>query len=206
MCAKSLNVRYFREDSPIHAQALIRLVMCGRLNDIAICQAQKMIKKVNFDDTVHLHLHRLTIGDNPSCTIGTPVALSWDAVDHDTASLKDTISKQKARYSTAAVDRSRKRAKHERVPQGPPIRTLNFYQRQEKLKQAGYSLDEIIQAERDTNTARRQRTITLQSYKPQMLAKTTQGALNRIVLGKGSRREKKKLVKKWHQTYGYTSR
>lgn len=102
-------------------------------------------------DTVHQRFFHQTIGDNPSVMIGTPIALDWTYEDDDKRIPLDDF--EQIRMT------SRKKGNSNRLLM--QRLTLNYYQRRNILSYcAGCTEEQLDQAERDVDRARRQRQIT----------------------------------------------
>lgn len=96
--------------------------------------------EVSFDK-VHIRRYFMCMGDNPTCSIGAPVSLSWE-FDEDDPHDVDTFE----------YDRGpRRRVRH---------MVLSFYKRQDILRRAGYSDDEIQAAAKELHKTQRQRSKT----------------------------------------------
>ena len=164
-------------------------------------------QNVRFNDQVRVRNYAVTVGDNPACTIGTPVALDWKIVDDASGtvvSLQQLEEQQEHRYADAIPERKRRRQKHEHAPRGPPIRKLNYYDRQQILKDAGYSQVEIEEGERLANKERRQRAWSTRSTIPVRTVDYVRGSWKKHVQGVGSKRQQKQVVQFWYQHYGDT--
>jgi len=96
-----------------------------------------MKKRISFG-TIQIREHAQTIGDNPSCTYGTPVQLDWDHQDLESLKLDD--------YE---LYRPRQRSKEEFH--------LNHFQRSNLLKLNGYSVNEIKDSKKKVAKHRNQR-------------------------------------------------
>mmetsp|Transcript_10123 Transcript_10123/g.24273 ORF Transcript_10123/g.24273 Transcript_10123/m.24273 type:complete len:392 (-) Transcript_10123:248-1423(-) len=111
-----------------------------------------MKRRISFG-TIQVREHKQTIGDNPSCTYGTPIQLDWDHQDMEELKLED--------YETYRPTRRTKQKFH-----------LNSFQRANLLKLNGHSTNEINESERKTSKARNQRERTkfvVQNY-PQLVS------------------------------------
>jgi hypothetical protein len=101
--------------------------------------------KVVFDK-IQIREHRITMGDNPSCTYGTPISLDWDYIEFEDLTLDEY---EMHKFSTG---RGRPRSLRQLY--------LNHYQRKNRLQLEGFSLEEIKDCKRETNRARKQRDMT----------------------------------------------
>lgn len=96
-----------------------------------------MKRRISFG-SIHIREHAQTIGDNPSCTHGTPVQLDWEHEDMEALNLED--------YEAY---RSTPRNKNEMY--------LNHFQRITILKRNGYSTNEIKESKKEIQKFRKQR-------------------------------------------------
>jgi len=96
-----------------------------------------MKKRISFG-TINIREHAQTIGDNPSCSYGTPVQLDWDHNDLEELKVED--------YEAY---RPRTRTKEEFH--------LNHFQRINLLKLNGFSTNEIKETKRQVSKVRNQR-------------------------------------------------
>lgn len=108
----------------------------------------KLRRQVSFDK-IQVREHRRTIGDNPSCSYGTPVSLDWESLQLEDLSF-DAYETHK--YSANNGRRGRPRSLREMH--------LNHYQRRNLLQLEGYSLEEIKAQKKVTNKDRKQREAT----------------------------------------------
>eukprot|EP00529_Nitzschia_sp_RCC80_P010515 CAMPEP_0113506978 /NCGR_PEP_ID=MMETSP0014_2-20120614/36207_1 /TAXON_ID=2857 /ORGANISM="Nitzschia sp." /LENGTH=638 /DNA_ID=CAMNT_0000402531 /DNA_START=412 /DNA_END=2328 /DNA_ORIENTATION=+ /assembly_acc=CAM_ASM_000159 len=104
--------------------------------------------RVTFDRII-IREHRRTMGDNPSCSYGTPVSLDWEYIQHEDLTLEQ--------YEQLKVN--------SRIRSGGKPRTLrqlhlNHYQRRNILQMEGYTLQQIKAQKRETNKVRKQRDMT----------------------------------------------
>jgi hypothetical protein len=95
-------------------------------------------REVSFD-RISVRLYAMELGDNPACTIGAPVQLSWHFED-------DNDNKDLDEYEAA---RRPRRSLRQLI--------LNYYRRKDILKQAGYSDKEIRAAEKRVSRIQWQR-------------------------------------------------
>lgn len=111
-----------------------------------------MKKRISFG-TIQIREHAQTIGDNPSCSYGTPVQLDWEHQDLEELKVDE--------YETY---RPRVRTKEEFH--------LNSFQRTTLLKLNGYSNNEIKGSKKEVSKARnkRERTKFLMVNYPQLTA------------------------------------
>lgn len=94
-------------------------------------------KRISFG-TIQIREHAQTIGDNPSCSYGTPVQLDWEHQDLEELKLDD--------YELyRPVVRTKKEFQ------------LNSFQRRNLLKLNGYSNNEIKETKKNVSKARNQR-------------------------------------------------
>lgn len=160
-------------------------------------------KRVTFYNTVLVWEHTIALGDNPSCSVGPPIALGQHESD-DLIPVQFPLDEQEknaaARYSAAITIRKRLRAKHEPASQGPPITKLNYYQRVEMLKNSGFGEDELREAEREVARIQRQRAWSLQATLPKRLGEAPQRVLRKL-RGQGTVRQRRTLVKQWYLHY-----
>ena len=112
-------------------------------------QVEPSRKKCVRFDQVHIRYYDMCLGDNPYCSIGPPVSLSWDYTD----TLSQDLDVYECQCLTSTPQQHRRRR---------PLRflVLNYYQRYEILKNAGYTDAELKQAERLLNKQHRQRATT----------------------------------------------
>jgi hypothetical protein len=101
--------------------------------------------KVVFDK-VAIREHKVTIGDNPACSYGTPISLDWDYMDFEDLPLTD--------YEMHKFTSGRGR------PRTLRQLYMNHFQRIERLQQEGYTMEQIKKSKHDTNKARKQREMT----------------------------------------------
>jgi hypothetical protein len=102
-------------------------------------------RRVSFDKVI-LREHRITMGDNPSCSYGTPISLDWDYIDFQVLTLDD--------YEMHKFCSGRGR------PRTLRQLYLNHYQRKNLLQLEGYTLDQIKEGKKETNRTRKQREMT----------------------------------------------
>jgi len=96
-----------------------------------------MKKRISFG-TIQIREHGQTIGDNPSCSYGTPVSLDWDHQDLEELNMEE--------YELC---RSRQRTKQDFH--------MNHFQRSSLLKMNGHSTNEIKESKNQVRKARNQR-------------------------------------------------
>lgn len=99
-----------------------------------------MKKRISFG-TIAIREHVQTIGDNPSCSYGTPVQLDWGHEDMEEIEVDE--------YE---IYRTKPRSKDEFY--------LNHFQRINLLKLNGYSTNEIKDSKRRVSKSRNQRELT----------------------------------------------
>lgn len=111
-----------------------------------------MKKRISFG-TIKIREHVQTIGDNPSCSYGTPVQLDWEHQDLEELDVD--------LYETNRPRTRRKEEFH-----------LNHFQRRNLLKLNGYSHNEIKTSKKEVGKCRsqRERTKFLQMNYPQLAA------------------------------------
>ncbi|KAG7373362.1 hypothetical protein IV203_034086 [Nitzschia inconspicua] len=97
-------------------------------------------------DKIAIREHRITMGDNPSCSYGTPISLDWDYIDFEELTLED--------YEMHKITSGRGR------PRTLRQLYLNHFQRIHRFQQEGYTLEEIKARKHETNKARKQREMT----------------------------------------------
>mmetsp|Transcript_16 Transcript_16/g.34 ORF Transcript_16/g.34 Transcript_16/m.34 type:complete len:449 (-) Transcript_16:160-1506(-) len=102
-------------------------------------------RNVTFDK-ICIREHKITMGDNPSCSYGTPISLDWDYMDFEAVALTDY--EMYKFYSGHVRSRSLRQL------------YLNHYQRRNLLLQEGYTLEQIKAVKHETNRARKQRELT----------------------------------------------
>ena len=109
-----------------------------------------MKKRISFG-TIQIREHAQTIGDNPSCTYGTPVQLDWDHRDLEELNVDEYES-----------FRPRQRTKDEFY--------MNHFQRSNLLKWNGFSTNEIKDSKKEVakHRSKRERTKFLQLNYPQI--------------------------------------
>jgi hypothetical protein len=92
--------------------------------------------------SVHVRSYEQTVGDNPSVSFGTPIALDWVYEEHASLSLDQ--------YEEARGPRRK-----------PRQMMLNYYNRRSLLQHRfGFSVEEIDSAERAVNKVKRERAVT----------------------------------------------
>lgn len=100
----------------------------------------KLDKKLQFG-VVQVRLYEMTLGNNPSVSIGPPISLGDDF---------------EALEEFSVEKHERLRSKYRRKPQSHQL-TLNYYQRYEILHGAGFNDKEIQAAERNVSWDRTKR-------------------------------------------------
>lgn len=100
----------------------------------------KRVSEVSFD-TVKVRYYSMELGDHPSCSIGPPVCLSWDFTEGEPRRIDA--------YESARRFRRRRRST-----------LLNYYQRMDILKEAGFTDEEIRMADQERKKIQRQRSGT----------------------------------------------
>lgn len=106
----------------------------------SICDS--ISSKVTFDK-IMIRVHKLEIGDNPACSIGPPVQLSWEVEEERE---HDINVYEQERFG---IRRS-----------NPRHLVLNYYQRVHMLKEAGYNESTIQEACREVARIQRGRSMT----------------------------------------------
>ena len=104
--------------------------------------------RVSFDKII-IREHRRTMGDNPSCSYGTPIGLDWEYIQHADLTLQQYEDHKR----------------NSRIRSGGKPRTLrqlhlNHYQRRNLLQLEGYTLEQIKSQKKETNKVRKQREMT----------------------------------------------
>ena len=115
----------------------------NRLSAMKGSRSKRLSKKkreVSFS-TVVVREYDMTLGDNPSCSYGPPVQLSWE--------FDEIVNLKLDEYERS---RSKRRSMRQMV--------LSYYRRCDILQSAGYSSNEIRSATRQVNKAKRQRDTT----------------------------------------------
>ena len=97
----------------------------------------QMKKRISFG-TIKIREHAQTIGDNPSCTYGTPVQLDWEHQDMEEIKVEE--------YEEYKPETRTKKEYH-----------LNSFQRANLLKLNGHSNNEIKVSKKEVSKARGQR-------------------------------------------------
>mmetsp|Transcript_9966 Transcript_9966/g.24140 ORF Transcript_9966/g.24140 Transcript_9966/m.24140 type:complete len:507 (+) Transcript_9966:532-2052(+) len=120
---------------------------------------------------VQIRYHFMDLGDNPTCSIGAPVALSWDFEQADRIDLDIYEFERKPR----------RRLRH---------MILNYYQRQDILRRAGYSDEEISNAAKSLHKVKRQRSQTQMMLPVSKLEEAWQSAGRKILRFGGSKKDK----------------
>lgn len=160
-------------------------------------------KAVSFSEDVIIWSHEVTIGDNPSCTIGTPVTLDWKRCQEEPLhlALQQLVAEQERRYAAAITERRRRRRKGEPAPHGPPCGRLNYYQRQDLLKEAGFSEEQLKLSERSIKIDKSLRAWSRRETLPIRSTERLQVVFHKLLTGEGSARRKRQIVKEWHKCY-----
>ena len=96
--------------------------------------------------SIGIREHKITMGDNPSCSYGTPVSLDWDYIDFEELTLDDY------EMHKFVAGRGRPRTLRQLY--------LNHYQRKNLLQQEGFTLDQIKDVKKETSKVRKQREMT----------------------------------------------
>lgn len=98
--------------------------------------------KVKFEN-IKIRHYDMDLGDNPSCSIGAPVTLSWDYFEEDEQDI-DIYEFER---------RQRRRRRNREL-------LLNYYQRQAILRRIGYSDEALRKAEKKVWKDQRRRQIS----------------------------------------------
>jgi hypothetical protein len=94
-------------------------------------------REVSFD-SISIRNYSIELGNHPNCQVGAPVTLSWDYEEQDTQDIDVYEFERKPRRTTRHL-------------------ILNYYQRKDILKLAGYSDKELKAAEKAVAQVQRQR-------------------------------------------------
>jgi hypothetical protein len=97
-------------------------------------------------DKIVIREHQITMGDNPSCSYGTPISLDWDYIDFEELTLED--------YEMHKITSGRGR------PRTLRQLYLNHYQRVHRLQQEGYTEAQIKARKHEVSKSRKQRNTT----------------------------------------------
>jgi len=114
----------------------------GGKSKLEMVDRPRHCRAVSFE-TVQIRQYDMELGDHPSCSIGAPVTLSWHYHDEQIHDIDI--------YECECG--LRRRGNQQRL-------ILNYYRRQDILRKAGYTDDELYEAEKATAKIRRQRTTT----------------------------------------------
>ena len=124
--------------------SILKEPMAEGTNDSTVCTSASMTsgatlkrREVSFD-TIQIRHYSMELGDNPSCSIGAPVTLSWDFEEEEPRDIDIYECERGCRRRVRNL-------------------VLNYYQRQSILSHAGYSEAELKSAERALNKIKRQR-------------------------------------------------
>jgi len=98
-----------------------------------------IVKRVEFG-SVHIRVHDITMGDNPCCAKGAPIALDWTYSDR----------------SPLSLDRYERRKKGKNLTP----EKLGASQRHEQLLELGFTVRELKKAIREKTRTQRQRRMT----------------------------------------------
>mmetsp|Transcript_23134 Transcript_23134/g.33149 ORF Transcript_23134/g.33149 Transcript_23134/m.33149 type:complete len:160 (+) Transcript_23134:116-595(+) len=123
-------------------------------------------RTVVFSD-VHIRDYSITLGNNPSVSIGAPISLSWE---YD---VRDPITVQEYERSK----RGRKRLVRHHKPQ-PPI--MSYYKRHEILHEMGFDDKAIRKAEQQAKYDKLRRSLSKQVCFPQRLNDSIKAEVGRI--------------------------
>jgi hypothetical protein len=141
-------------------------------------------RSVQFDK-ICIREHAITMGDNPSCSYGTPISLDWDYLDFEELSLEDY------EMHKFASGRGRPRTLRQLY--------LNHYQRLHRLQQEGYTPEEIRARKHETNKVRKQREMTRFLAQAKVLVTLedlveSAGRKVKRTMGKSSRKEQERQL------------
>lgn len=103
-------------------------------------KARPLKRNVSFSD-IHIRDYNMTLGDHPSCSRGTPVSLDWDYAEPNPPMRLDQYERHRARRSRQEFH-------------------LDASQREDIVRQAGFSRGEIQRSQRGVARVRRQRATT----------------------------------------------
>lgn len=121
------------------------------------CKQVSFAPRISFD-YCEVRRYSQTIGDNPSCSYGTPISLDWD--------YEETVRTDLDQYEASKGPRK-------------PLRgiLLNYYQRREILiYRMGYSEEEVENAEKQANRIKRLRSFTKAMLPAQKIEEALQSA------------------------------
>ena len=156
------------------------LTMESEFSDVApLAVVYKMVrfeKMVRFD-TVEFREYARILSDNPSTTAGPPIGLDWRYDPKDTVTL-DVNSYESYRDGAESGERTRRTKQELIIPSDV---------RQEMLREAGYSRQEIAAAVRNARKVKERRTVSFhqQKYDPiYERVETLRHGIKRIILKK----------------------
>ena len=121
------------------------------------CKQVSFAPRISFD-YCEVRRYSQTIGDNPSCSYGTPISLDWD--------YEETVRTDLDQYEASKGPRK-------------PLRgiLLNYYQRREILiYRMGFSEEEVENAEKQANRIKRLRSFTKAMLPAQKIEEALQSA------------------------------
>jgi hypothetical protein len=103
-------------------------------------------RQVSFDKLI-IRRYPMILGDNPACSIGTPVTLDWVYEDEQVCDIDLYECERQSRRPSRGIEKMR-------------LLVLSYYRRRDILRQAGYNDAEIKAAAKQVDKIRRQRTTT----------------------------------------------
>mmetsp|Transcript_29097 Transcript_29097/g.44694 ORF Transcript_29097/g.44694 Transcript_29097/m.44694 type:complete len:750 (-) Transcript_29097:89-2338(-) len=115
----------------------------GNLDD----EPERKINRKVYFSSIEVREYNVVIGDNPSCTDGTPISLDWSYSPADEKSID--------MYEATRIRPRRTRRNM----------LLNCYERRDLLFRFGYSLSDIERVEKEIDRERRKRSVT-QNFLP----------------------------------------
>jgi hypothetical protein len=110
--------------------------------------ARPLQRQVSFTK-IQVREHKQTMGDNPSCTYGTPISLDWESIEWEDVSVDEY---EAHKFSTMNGRKGRPRSLRELH--------MNHYRRRDILQLEGFTIEEIKTQKRVTNKIRKQREMT----------------------------------------------
>jgi hypothetical protein len=161
-CIESDNITLDETSSP---KSILKVKTQAESEDLqspcSVRSLSKPTKKVDFQNaTVQVHIHAITLGDNPSVRNGPPVSLDWKKLESITYKLEDFfLSKDE-----------RRRTENELL--------LPKSLRRELLLSNGFAQEELRQVERQMKSIRKSRKINSASVPTTI---TTQQRLKMIL-------------------------
>mmetsp|Transcript_3365 Transcript_3365/g.7029 ORF Transcript_3365/g.7029 Transcript_3365/m.7029 type:complete len:318 (-) Transcript_3365:174-1127(-) len=147
----------------------------------------------------HFHEHAIIMGDNPSCMVGYPLTIDWDCLRTRTVAIPPLTANGDKKGGGDDDDNqaSTKRSYSEM--------RLKAKEREVKLKQAGYTKQQLVQLCRPVNIdrARRSRTMetmALHSFTDAMSRVSKK--LGRVLLESSEEQQKRASLKQWRKGSG----